>query len=327
MVPWLFLAVGLVLGTALGAGILHARSSSRLAVSEASAGERRRQLEQIGAESSDLKAKLEEEQRARVQAETLLQSEREKLQEEQKQFDESRARLSETFQGLAGEALKSNNQAFLELATQTLETLRAQGVGDLDQRKEAIQALVTPLSESLKTYAQCFHDMERRREAAYGDLKGLLTAVQATQENLQHETSNLVTALRRTSVRARWGELTLRRVVELAGMVEHCDFEEQPTVGERETQVRPDMIIRMPGGLIVPVDSRRPSTLISTPSRRLRKSSGKSTYGVMQAMCAGMWPNWQRSRTKNSSRRRPRSRSCLFPARPSSAPPPKPIQA
>ncbi len=258
MVPWLFLAVGLVLGTALGAGILHARSSSRLAVSEAAAGELRRQLEQIGAESSDLKAKLEEEQRARVQAETLLQSEREKLQEEQNQFDEARARLSETFQGLAGEALKSNNQAFLELATQTLETLRAQGAGDLDQRKEAIQALVTPLSESLKTYAQCVHDMERRREAAYGDLKGLLTAVQATQENLQHETSNLVTALRRTSVRARWGELTLRRVVELAGMVEHCDFEQQPAVGGQERQVRPDMIIRMPGGLIVPVDSKAP---------------------------------------------------------------------
>src|SRR5213078_3366306 len=231
---------------------------SRLAVSEAAAGELRRQLEQIGAESSDLKAKLEEEQRARVQAETLLQSEREKLQEEQNQFDESRARLSETFQGLAGEALKSNNQAFLELATQTLETLRAQGVGDLDQRKEAIQALVTPLSESLKTYAQCVHDMERRREAAYGDLKGLLTTVQATQENLQHETSNLVTALRRTSVRARWGELTLRRVVELAGMVEHCDFEQQPAVGERERLLRPDMTIRMPGGLIVPVDSKAP---------------------------------------------------------------------
>src|SRR5438034_7109448 len=100
--------------------------------------------------------------------------------------------------------------------------------------------------------------MERRREEAYGDLKGLLATVQGTQENLQRETSSLVTALRRTSVRARWGELTLRRVVELAGMVEHCDFEEQPTVGERETQVRPDMIIRMPGGLIVPVDSKVP---------------------------------------------------------------------
>src|SRR5439155_25922839 len=172
MVPWLFLAVGLALGTALGAGILRARSSSRLGVSETAAGELRRQLEQIGAESSDLKAKLEEEQRARVQVETLLQSEREKLQEEKNQFDEARARLSETFQGLAGEALKSNNQAFLELATQTLETLRAQGVGDLDQRKEAIQALVAPLSESLKSYAQCVHDLERRREAAYGGPEG-----------------------------------------------------------------------------------------------------------------------------------------------------------
>src|SRR3989454_6013940 len=235
MVPWLFLAVGLALGTALGAGILHARSSSRLAVSEAAAGEVRRQLEQIGAESSDLKAKLEEEQRARVQAETLLQSEREKLQEEQNQFDESRARLSETFQGLAGEALKSNNQAFLELATQTLETLRAQGVGDLDQRKEAIKALVAPLSESLKTYEERVRAMERRREEAYGDLKGLLATVQGTEENLQCETSSLVTALRRTSARAGWGEVTLRRVVELAGMVESCDFEEQPAVGARNT--------------------------------------------------------------------------------------------
>ena len=154
MVPWLFLAVGLVLGTALGAGILHARSGSQLAVSEAAAGELRRQLEQIDAESSDLRAKLEEEQRARVQAETLLQSEREKLQEEQNQFDEARARLSETFQGLAGEALRSNSQAFLAVATQAFEGLRAQGVGDLDQRKEAIKALVAPLSESLKTYEE-----------------------------------------------------------------------------------------------------------------------------------------------------------------------------
>src|SRR5207248_4202654 len=111
-------------------------------------------LEQVVAESSDLKAKLEEEHTARVQAGSVLQSEREKLQEEQNQFDEGRARLSETFQGLAGEALKSNNQAFLELATQTLETLRAQGVGDLDQRKEAVQALGTRLSESPTPYAQ-----------------------------------------------------------------------------------------------------------------------------------------------------------------------------
>src|SRR5437762_12439712 len=103
MVPWLFLAVGLVLGTALGAGILHARFSSRLAVSEAAAGELRRQLGQIGAEASELKAKLEEEQRARVEAETLLQSEREELEEEQNQFDEARAPLVETFPGLRGE--------------------------------------------------------------------------------------------------------------------------------------------------------------------------------------------------------------------------------
>ena len=100
-----------------------------------------------------------------------------------------------------------------------------------------------------------------------------MATVQGTQENLQRETSSLVTALRRTSVRARWGELTLRRVVELAGMVEYCDFEDQPIVGERETQVRPDMIIRIPGGVVVPVDYLE---------------GGKMCYSGGSSVCAGV---------------------------------------
>ena len=116
--------------------------------------------------------------------------------------------------------------------------------------------------------------------------EGAGATVQGTQENLQRETSSLVTALRRTSVRARWGEVTLRRVVELAGMIEYCDFEEQPAVGEREARVHPDMIIRIPGGLVV-WTPRCPSTLTSTPSKLPLNSSGKSTCGVMHAMSAG----------------------------------------
>src|SRR6266487_872057 len=289
MVPWLFRAVGLVLGTALGAGILHARSSSRLAVSEAAAGELRKQLEQIGAESSDLKAKLEEEQRARVQAETLLQSECEKLQEEKNQFDESRARLSETFQGLAGEALKSNNQAFLELATQTLETLRAQGVGDLDQRKEAIQALVTPLSESLKTYAQCVHDMERRREAAYGDLNdhGSGHPGKPSARDVQPRDGaapNLgARPLGRADVTASGGTGRHGRALRLRGATRGGRARETSASGYDHPNARRPHCTRGLQGAPRRLSRRPPSDLGRAAERAL-----------MQAMCAGMWPNWRR---------------------------------
>ncbi|PYV29629.1 MAG: hypothetical protein DMG22_22475 [Acidobacteria bacterium] len=124
--------------------------------------------------------------------------------------------------------------------------------------------------------------MERRREAAYGDLKGLLTTVQATQGKPSARDVNLVTALRRTSVRARWGELTLRQVVELAGMVEHCDFDQQPAVGERERPMRPDMTIRMPGGLIVPVDSKAP---LDAYLDALQADLGRAAERAPAALC------------------------------------------
>jgi DNA recombination protein RmuC len=259
---WLF-GIGLVVGLAVALGVWFVlrdrlRSSFEVRIADAeghaakaegSSGELRQQLQQRHSDISALRTKLEEVQKARTIAETAFQAERDKLAEEKKLLQESRDRLGDAFKALADEALKSNNQAFLDLATQALQTVRAESIGDLELRREAIKALVDPLAESLGKYEGQVQALERSRREAYGDLKGLLDTVRTTQENLQRETSELVTALRRPSVRSRWGELTLRRVAELTGMVEHCDFYEQPNITGEDARFRPDMAVRMPGEL------------------------------------------------------------------------------
>jgi DNA recombination protein RmuC len=248
-----FVAVGLLVGLAIGAVVAllirdRLRSSyesrvgeaeRRAAGADASLGELRLQITHQDSEVEALRGKLEKEQKARTAADTALQAERDKLEAERTILQEARDRLSDVFQALADEALKSNNQAFLDLANQALEKTRAAAAGDLEQRKEEIKGLVNPLAEALTRYEQGLAAIEGSRQEAYGDLKGLLNTIKQTQENLQRETSNLVTALRRPQVRSRWGELTLRRVAELTGMVEHCDFHEQKTVEGEDARIRP----------------------------------------------------------------------------------------
>ena len=202
--------------------------------------------------------RLQDTELARARAETLLLSEREKLQEKEKSVEEARAQLSSAFKALADDALKSNNQAFLQLAEQTFKTLQQTATGDLTQRKTEVEALVNPLAELLSKYEQNLQGIESERQRAYGELRTLLQGVGETQAELRQVTKNLDTALRRTDVRGRWGELTLRRIAELAGMVEHCDFEEQPTIVGDDGRYRPDMVVHMPGNLSVPVDSKVP---------------------------------------------------------------------
>lgn len=235
-----------------------AEAEGRTGRAEGSVTELRRQLEQKDSDLLGLRARLEEDQKARTAAETALEGEREKLEDEKKLLQEARVQLTDAFKALADEALKSNNEAFVALATQALGKVRAESIGDFDQRKEAIRALVDPLAESLKAYQGHVQAIESTRQEAYGDLKGLLNTVKTTQENLKRETSELVAALRRPHVRSRWGEITLRRVAELAGMVVHCDFEERPAIEGEEVRLRPDMVVHMPGDLSVPVDSKVP---------------------------------------------------------------------
>src|SRR5437773_3459725 len=150
-----------------------------------------------------------------------------RLHEQKDLLAQARQELTEAFRALSGDALKSNNEAFLTLAKTSFERVQAEAKGDLAQRQQAITALVKPLQESLTRYEDQLHQMERARQSAYGGLDQHL-------HRLQQETGNLVKALRAPSVRGRWGEITLRRVAELSGMVAHCDFVEQPSVETEE---------------------------------------------------------------------------------------------
>ncbi len=155
--------------------------------------------------------------------------------------------------------LKSNNQAFITLARSQFETLQAQAKGDLETRQKAIDGLVTPLKESLGRYEHQILEMEKTRQKAYGTLDEQLRTLAQANQRLEEETKNLRSALSAPlKARGRWGELTLRRVVELAGMSEHCDFTEQESINTESGRQRPDMIVKLPGNRRIAVDAKVP---------------------------------------------------------------------
>lgn len=171
-----------------------------------------------------------------------------------RQFAESGAtKLEETFQALAVAALRSNQSAFLDAARTSLETTRAEMSGDLAQKQTAIEGVVQPLAASLGRLEAHVRELERAREKAYGSLGEQL-------QTLARETATLSTALRSPQTRGRWGEVTLRRVAELAGMVHNCDFSEQETREGDGGRIRPDMIVRLPGDRSLVVDAKVPLT-------------------------------------------------------------------
>ncbi len=193
----------------------------------------------------ELKGRLEEEKKKTIDNLALLKNARENL--------------IESFQALSSEALKSNNQAFLELAQTTLEKYQQGARGELEMRQKAINHLVVPLQESLQKVNEQIRTIEKERVGAYASLSEQIKSLAAAQVQLQGETAGLVKALRAPAVRGRWGEVQLRRVVEVAGMLEYCDFVEQHSTNTDERgMMRPDMIIRLPGGRNVVIDSKAP---------------------------------------------------------------------
>jgi DNA recombination protein RmuC len=163
------------------------------------------------------------------------------------------AQLGQTFQSLADAALRSNQTAFLDASRATLETARTQISGDMSQKQTAIEGAVRPLSESLERLEVHIRELERAREKAFGSFGEQL-------QNLTRETSTLSLALRSPQARGRWGEITLRRVAELAGMVKNCDFLEQESRETSAGRIRPDMIVRLPAGRTLVVDAKVPLT-------------------------------------------------------------------
>jgi DNA recombination protein RmuC len=161
-------------------------------------------------------------------------------------------RLQDTFKALAGDVLRSNSDAFLQLAEQKLQV----HVGDVEHRKKAVEELVKPIQDSLKVYQEKADLLERERLKAYGDLSQQLQGVAAASEKLKLETGNLASALRQPYARGKWGELTLRRVVELSGLSSYCDFTEQRAVEGEEGVQRPDLVVHLPNRRQVVIDAK-----------------------------------------------------------------------
>jgi DNA recombination protein RmuC len=205
------------------------------------------------AREAELRAAAGEE-RARLEA-RLAESERH-LAEQKRLLEEAERKLADAFRAMAGEALRTNNEAFLKLAEQTLKGYLAQATGDIELRKKAVEDLVKPIQDSLRQYQEKADTLERERQKAYGELAQQLQSVAATQEKLRLETGNLVSALRQPHVRGRWGEITLRRVVELAGLSEHCDFTEQAAAEGEEGTLRPDLVVHLPNRREIVVDAK-----------------------------------------------------------------------
>lgn len=187
-----------------------------------------------------------------------LEGERRAAQERSESFKRVTEELAEKFKALSRDALKDNNQEFLNLARATLEKFQATAKGDLEQRRQAIDQLVKPLKESLEKVDGKIEEMERIRAGAYSGLIEQVKTLAASQQQLQSETGNLVKALRTPHIRGRWGEIQLRRVVELAGMIQYCDFAEQANVVTEDGRIRPDVIVRLPGNRTIVVDAKVP---------------------------------------------------------------------
>jgi DNA recombination protein RmuC len=223
---------------------------------ESLAEELRRQSLQDRVDLDQIRQDLSEASQARAVAETRAAEAALHFNEQKTLLGQARQELAETFQALSGEALKQNNEAFLNLARSSFETLQAEAKGDLAQRQQAIDSLVQPLQDSLHRYDDQLRQLEQSRQAAYGGLDQHLKLLAESQQRLQSETGNLVKALRAPAIRGQWGEITLKRVAELAGMVAHCDFFEQESVTVDGGRLRPDMVVQLPGGRQIIVDAK-----------------------------------------------------------------------
>ena len=190
--------------------------------------------------------------------ETLLESQHEYMQEKARTLVDLRRQFEVTFKSLAGDALRANSSEFIKLAEVNFRNLHSRADGALEQREKAVENMVRPIREALEKTDEQVRRMEKERQQAFGSLNQHLRFMAEAQEQLRGETRNLVKALRRPEVRGQWGELTLKRLAELAGMVEHCDFEQQLSMDTENGRQRPDMVVRMPGEREIIVDAKAP---------------------------------------------------------------------
>lgn len=251
-------ALGLLFGSLLAWLALRSRAAAlhaRLSFTEKELFSLKSDLTRLSEERQTLIA-------SRAKLESSLEAERKNSAEKIELLTQTTERaadnLQNAFKALAADALKSNNSSFLQVAQETLKRFQSEAKGDLDARQKAVSDLVAPVRESLSKVDAQIQQMENARSEAYGDLKAQVQSLITTQKELQSETGNLVRALRTPNVRGRWGEIQLRRVVEIAGMLSYCDFAEQETIYSESGRLRPDLVVKLPGGKSVVVDAKTP---------------------------------------------------------------------
>jgi len=254
----LWIIIAAVAGIFTGGGILWLTVRPRYAIMQEKLASVQQELINTRSELDQKNKEISALYQANVRLETTLEHERKLTDEKMATLNEATVKMRDTFSALSTEALKSNNQSFLELAKLTLEKYQERAKEDLGQRQKAVEGLVTPVKESLEKMDVQIRELEKSRQQAYGSLSEQIKSMISTQEKLQSETGNLVKALRTPAVRGHWGEIQLKRVVEMAGMVEYCDFYQQKSVTTEDGRLRPDMLVRLPGGKNIIVDAKAP---------------------------------------------------------------------
>ena len=270
------LVTALLAGGALGwlAGLLHAA----------------RRVAALRVELESARVRLEAASRAEAERVALL--------------EQSESRLRAAFDSLATESLRTNSELFLRLAREALGRDQALAQGGLKERETAIAQLIEPLRTALERSEQQIQALERERRDSYAALRTQIESLAGGQSQLERETRNLVTALRRPEVRGRWGELTLRRLVELAGLIEHCDFSEQPQVTTEEGALRPDLVVHLPDARDLVVDAKTPldgylealeATSEEARAGALRKHAQQVESRVRQLASKAYWAQFRNS--------------------------------
>jgi len=231
-----------------------------VAAAEQRAADVGQQLAQQEHVLSDVRARHSDSEKQAAAIAAQLTATQQNLIEQKRQLADAEARLKDAFATVSAEALAKNNEAFLELAKQRFETLSTAANGTLEQRKAEIDGLLKPMQEILAQYQTRLVDIEKSRVESYSMLREQLGTLAEVQRTLNTQTGQLVTALRRPNVRGQWGEVTLRRLVELAGLTSRCDFFEQNTIADAASEdgakQRPDMVVRLPGGREIVIDCK-----------------------------------------------------------------------
>jgi DNA recombination protein RmuC len=256
MPEWSLIALSLIIVAGIGWIVGNARAKANTAAAESRSQELRHQLDSVQSQYDQLREQFRQMESAKIAAETKFIEAEKNLVAQQALLEEAKNTLSDTFKSLAAEALAGNNAGFLTLAEQKFKALKEEASADLEQRKTSIEGLIQPLNQTLATYQKETKELEDKRLREVSAVGEQLQHLASGQLKLQTETAKLVNALRSPQVRGRWGEIALRKTAELAGMSPHCDFIEQESVDTDSGRLRPDMVVKLPAGREVVVDSK-----------------------------------------------------------------------